>query len=64
MKDTTVESLFGSKAGIVWKALNQNRASNLSNLVKTISLSREEVCGALGWLGAKTRLFWKRKIEP
>jgi hypothetical protein len=37
MKETTVESLFGTKAGIIWKALNQNGASNLANLMKTTS---------------------------
>ena len=61
MKETTVESLFGTKAGIVWKALNQNGASNLANLVKTTSLSREEIYGALGWLGRENKLVMEQK---
>gem|GEM_PF-5330287 len=55
MADITAESLFGSNAGIVWKALNQNGASNIRNLVKTTSLSREEIYGALGWLGRENK---------
>jgi hypothetical protein len=61
MAETTVESLFGSKAGIVWKALNQNGASNLSNLVKTTSLSREEIFGALGWLARENKIVVEQK---
>ena len=61
MKETTVESLFGTKAGIVWKALNQNGASNLSNLVINTSLSREEVLGALGWLGRENKIVVEKK---
>jgi hypothetical protein len=61
MKETTVGSLFGTKAGIVWKALNQNGSSNIRNLVKSTSLSREEVFGALGWLGREDKLMMERK---
>ena len=61
MAGITVESLFGTKAGIVWKALNQNGSSNIRNLVKTTSLSREEVFGALGWLGREDKLVMEQK---
>jgi hypothetical protein len=61
MEGTTVESLFGINAGIVWKALNQNGSSNLRNFVKTTSLSREEVFGALGWLGREDKLMIEQK---
>jgi polyhydroxyalkanoate synthesis regulator phasin len=56
MAETTVESIFGMKAGIVWKALNQNGQSNISDLVKSTSLSREEVYGALAWLGREGKI--------
>jgi len=61
VKDITAESIFGLNAGIVWKALNQNGASNLTNLVKTTSLSREEIYGALGWLGREDKLVMEQK---
>jgi len=61
MNKPTVESLFGFNAGVVWEALNQNGASNLANLVKTTSLSREEIYGALGWLGREDKLVMKQK---
>jgi hypothetical protein len=61
MKEMTIESLFGSKAGIVWKSLNQNGSSNLANLVRTTSLSREEIFGALGWLGRENKLVMEQK---
>jgi hypothetical protein len=61
MAETTVESFFGTKAGIVWKALNQNGPSNISDLVKNTSLSREEVYGALGWLGRENKIIVEQK---
>jgi hypothetical protein len=61
MNKPTAESLFGLNAGVVWEALNQNGASNLANLVKTTSLSREEVYGALGWLGRENKLVMEQK---
>jgi|WetSurMetagenome_2_1015567.scaffolds.fasta_scaffold326464_1 hypothetical protein len=56
MTETTVESIFGTKAGIVWEALNKNGSSNIGNLVKATSLSREEVYSALGWLGRENKI--------
>jgi len=61
MNQPTVESLFGANAGIIWKTLNQNGTSNLSSLVKSTSLSREEVFGALGWLGREDKIVVEQK---
>lgn len=60
MTETTVESLFGTKAGIVWKALNQNGASNIGDLVKATSLSREDVYSGLGWLGRENKILMEQ----
>lgn len=61
MAQTTVESIFGIKAGVVWRSLNQNGPSNIGNLVKTTSLSREEVYSALGWLGRENKIVVERR---
>ncbi len=61
MTETTVESIFGTKAGIVWKALNQNGSSKIRDLVKSTSLSREEINGALGWLGREGKIKVEKK---
>lgn len=61
MNNSTIESLFGTNAGVVWQSLNQNGPSNIRNLVKTTSLSREEVFGALGWLGRENKLVMAQK---
>ncbi len=61
MKQTTVESVFGTKAGVVWRALNQNGPSNITNLVKNTSMSREEVFSALGWLGREDKIVLEQK---
>ena len=61
MIETTVESLFGTNAGIVWKALNQNGTSNIGDLVKATSLSQEEVYGALGWLGREDKIVMEQR---
>jgi uncharacterized protein with WD repeat len=61
MTQITVESLFGTKAGVVWRALNQYGPSNITHLVKTASLSREEVFCALGWLGREDKVVMEQK---
>ena len=61
MNKLTVEYVFGFNAGVVWEALNQNGPSNIRNLVKATSLSREEVYGALGWLGREDKIVLDQK---
>jgi hypothetical protein len=61
MTELTIESIFGVNAGIVWEALNKNGPCNLGNLVKTTLLSREEVHGALGWLGRENNISVERR---
>lgn len=61
MTQITVESVFGEKAGAIWRALNQNGPSNITKLVKTTSLSREEVFSALGWLGREDKILMEQK---
>ena len=61
MNKLTVESVFGFNAGVVWEALNQNGASNIRNLLKATRLSREEVNGALGWLGREDKIVLEQK---
>ena len=61
MKETSVESLFGIKAGIVWQTLNKNGPSNIDELVKATSLSRDEVYAALGWLGREDKLVIEQR---
>jgi hypothetical protein len=58
--ETTIESVFGTKAGIVWEALNKNGPSNIDNLVKVTGLRRELVYGALGWLGREDKISVER----
>ena len=61
MNKPTAKSLFGFNAGVVWEALNQNGPSNIRNLVKATSLSREEVNAALGWLGREDKIALEQK---
>ena len=61
MVETTVESIFGTKAGIVWKALNQNGPSNIGDLVRITSMGREEVYAALGWLGREDKILVEKR---
>jgi hypothetical protein len=56
MTETTVESLFGEKAGLVWEALDQNGPSTIGDITKATTLRREEVYGALGWLGRENKI--------
>jgi hypothetical protein len=48
--------LFGEKAGLVWKALGQNGPSTIGDIMKATTLRREEIYGALGWLGRENKI--------
>ena len=61
MTETTVESIFGAKAGIVWEALNKNGPSNIGDIAKATGMRRELVYGALGWLGREDKIFVERR---
>jgi hypothetical protein len=61
MIETTVELVFGLKAGIVWEALNKNGPSTIDNIVKATSLRRELVYGALGWLARENKIVVERR---
>jgi predicted ArsR family transcriptional regulator len=59
MTEISIESIFGVNAGIVWEALNENGPCTINDLAKNTSLSREEVHGALGWLGRENKISMK-----
>ena len=61
MTEPTVESIFGTKAGVVWRALNQNGPTNIGDLVRITSMSREEVFGAIGWLGRENKILVEKR---
>jgi hypothetical protein len=63
MEEITVESIFGVKAGVVWEALDQNGPSTIGDIAQARSLRREEVYGALGWLGRENKITveWRGK---
>ena len=61
MNGKTIESIFGTNAGIVWEALSKNGPKNIADLVKITSLSREEVFGALGWLGRENKIELQKR---
>jgi hypothetical protein len=52
--ETTIESIFGVNAGIVWEVLNKKSPCTIE--VKNTPLIREEVYGALGWLGRENKI--------
>jgi len=61
MTETTVESIFGAKAGIVWEALNKNGPSNIGDIAKATGMRRELIYGALGWLGRENKISVERR---
>lgn len=61
MIETTVESLFGEKAGLVWEVLNQKGPSTIGDIMKATTLRREEVYAALGWLGRENKIIVETK---
>lgn len=63
MEEPTVESVFGANAGAVWRMLHKNGPRNISDIAKATSLSREEVHGALGWLGRENKIVMTRQAR-
>jgi hypothetical protein len=61
MEEITVESVFGTKAGIVWEVLNMNGPSTIADILKATSMRRELVYGALGWLGRENKITVERQ---
>ena len=61
MTEPTVESIFGTKAGVVWEFLNSNGPSNIDNIVKATGMRRELVYAALGWLGRENKIVVERR---
>jgi hypothetical protein len=61
MTEITVESIFGTKAGVVWEALNNNGPSTIGDIAKTTGLRRELVYAALGWLGRENKIAIERR---
>ena len=59
MTEKTVESMFGANAGTVWEALKEKGPCTIADLARTTSLGREEVHGALGWLGRENKISAK-----
>ena len=57
MVKNSVESIFGVNAGVIWKALNKkNGPMTIDDLIKVTYLKREEIYGALGWLGRENKI--------
>ena len=54
-----MKPIFCVNAGIVWEALNEKGPCTIADLARTTSLSREEVHGALGWLGRENKISVK-----
>ena len=61
MTEPTVESIFGTKAGVVWEFLNSNGPSNIGDIVKATGMRRELVYAALGWLGRENKIVVERR---
>ena len=61
MTEPTIESIFGTKAGIVWEFLNNNGPGNIGDIAKATGLRRELVYAALGWLGRENKIVVERR---
>ena len=56
MVTESAELIFRVNAGIVWKTLNQNVPMTIDDLIEATALEREEIYGALGWLGCENKI--------
>ena len=57
------EEFFGFNAGKVWQALNKSKKPlTINQIMKSTKLKRDDVFGALGWLGREGKIeVLKRK---
>jgi len=65
MTPESIESIFGTNAGIIWNALNKNGPLTINDLTKATALQPEEIYVALGWLGRENKIsvVTRRKIR-
>ena len=47
---------IGDSAGLVWKALSENGALTVAQLVKIVGQPRDTVMQALGWLAREDKI--------
>jgi predicted ArsR family transcriptional regulator len=57
----TVDLIFGVNAGTIWEALSRKGPSAAGDLAKETGLNREQVYGALGWLGREDKILVERR---
>lgn len=48
--------VFGSNAGLVWNALNENNNLTVKALKKATKLKDKEIFAALGWLAREGKI--------
>ena len=61
MVEIVVESTFGLNAGKVWDVLDRNGPSTITDIRKATDLTREQIYGALGWLGRENKITMEKR---
>jgi hypothetical protein len=56
MSTATIIDQIGETAGVVWQTLNENGPMSVTKLVKAMSLPRDTVMQAIGWLAREGKL--------
>ncbi len=53
---TTAEEYFGTKAGIVWQALNDHGFLGMPQIISKTKLTQNQIYAALGWLAREGKI--------
>ena len=53
-----IKSQIGNNAGKVWEFLDKNQVSSVFEIMKALSMEKQDVLMALGWLARENKIYF------
>ena len=53
-----IKSQIGNNVGKIWKFLDENQVSSVFEMMKALSMDKQDVLMALGWLARENKIYF------
>ena len=53
-----IKSQIGKNAGKIWEFLDESQVSSVFEIMKALSMEKQEVLLALGWLARENKIYF------
>ena len=53
-----IKSQIGKNAGQIWQYLDDNQVSSVFEIMKVLSMEKQDVLMALGWLARENKIYF------